>query len=159
MVMDVHKEIGSTAKGMAAQAKIHTRNNVGASGKIYFGTKQGVPGEGPATAEIMFVGEGPGADDDIHATCRGRPVVRQRGHRQRVERRGTGGHVVGTDHYRFSADLAGPETRAGPVRHHVVHRGLNPDGDPRQLPLEPGRVRVHVLHAHRLVAGSSGHAT
>ena len=37
------KEIGSDAKGFGAQAKIHTRNNVGASGKIYFGTKQGYP--------------------------------------------------------------------------------------------------------------------
>src|SRR5262245_2318521 len=37
-VVDVMKEIGSNAKGFAAQAKIHTRNNVGASGKIYFGT-------------------------------------------------------------------------------------------------------------------------
>ena len=44
-VVDAMKEIGSTAKGFAAQAKIHTRNNVGASGKIYFGTKQGYPGK------------------------------------------------------------------------------------------------------------------
>lgn len=42
-VVDAHREIGTTAKGFAAQAKIHTRNNVGASGKIYFGTKQGYP--------------------------------------------------------------------------------------------------------------------
>src|SRR5581483_1113800 len=42
-VVDCMKEIGSNAKGFAAQAKIHTRNNVGASGKIYFGTKQGYP--------------------------------------------------------------------------------------------------------------------
>ncbi len=42
-VADAMKEIGSDAKGFAAQAKIHTRNNVGASGKIYFGTKQGYP--------------------------------------------------------------------------------------------------------------------
>jgi hypothetical protein len=42
-VVDAQKEIGTTAKGFAAQAKIHTRNNVGASGKIYFGTKQGYP--------------------------------------------------------------------------------------------------------------------
>ena len=42
-VVDVMKEIGSDARGFAAQAKIHTRNNVGASGKIYFGTKQGYP--------------------------------------------------------------------------------------------------------------------
>jgi sugar lactone lactonase YvrE len=43
VVVDTHKEIGTNAKGFAAQSKIHTRNNVGASGKIYFGTKQGYP--------------------------------------------------------------------------------------------------------------------
>lgn len=43
VVVDTQKEIGTTATGFAAQAKIHTRNNVGASGKIYFGTKQGYP--------------------------------------------------------------------------------------------------------------------
>lgn len=43
VVVDVHKAIGITASGFAAQSKIHTRNNVGASGKIYFGTKQGYP--------------------------------------------------------------------------------------------------------------------
>src|SRR5438128_8759168 len=44
-VVDAQKAIGTQAKGFAAQAKIHTRNNVGASGKIYFGTKQGYPGK------------------------------------------------------------------------------------------------------------------
>ena len=43
VVVDTHKEIGTAARGFAAQSKIHTRNNVGASGKIYFGTKQGYP--------------------------------------------------------------------------------------------------------------------
>lgn len=42
-VVDSMKAIGSTLKGFGAQAKIHTRNNTGASGKIYFGTKQGYP--------------------------------------------------------------------------------------------------------------------
>src|SRR6185295_12749266 len=42
-VVDCQKEIGTKATGFAAQSKIHTRNNVGASGKIYFGTKQGYP--------------------------------------------------------------------------------------------------------------------
>src|SRR5438132_13063325 len=42
-VADAQKAIGTQAKGFAAQAKIHTRNNIGASGKIYFGTKQGYP--------------------------------------------------------------------------------------------------------------------
>lgn len=40
VVVDPMKEIGSTATGFAAQGKIHTRNNVGASGRIYFATKQ-----------------------------------------------------------------------------------------------------------------------
>ncbi|HWB14077.1 MAG TPA: hypothetical protein VG826_32925 [Pirellulales bacterium] len=43
VVVDAHKAIGTDLKGFGAQAKIHTRNNVGASGKIYFGTKQGYP--------------------------------------------------------------------------------------------------------------------
>src|SRR5204863_4392975 len=34
---------GIDLKGFGSQSKIHTRNNVGASGKIYFGTKQGYP--------------------------------------------------------------------------------------------------------------------
>lgn len=46
MVMDVHEVIGSKATGFAAQAKIHTRNNVGTSGKIYVGSKQGYPEKG-----------------------------------------------------------------------------------------------------------------
>jgi sugar lactone lactonase YvrE len=46
MVLDVHQVIGSDAKAFAAQAKIHTRNNVGASGKIYVGSKQGYPEKG-----------------------------------------------------------------------------------------------------------------
>src|SRR5262245_31775595 len=43
VVVDAHKAIGKDLKGFASQAKIHTRNNVGASGKVYFGTKQGYP--------------------------------------------------------------------------------------------------------------------
>ena len=46
VVVDAHKFIGTTATGFAAQAKFHTRNNVGASGKIYCGTKQGYPEKG-----------------------------------------------------------------------------------------------------------------
>ena len=46
VVLDAHKEIGTDATGFAAQAKFHTRNNVGASGRIYLATKQGYPQEG-----------------------------------------------------------------------------------------------------------------
>src|SRR4051794_39523675 len=53
MVMDVHKTVGSTKTGFAAQAKLHTRNNVGASGKIYVGSKQGYPDKGESRADYL----------------------------------------------------------------------------------------------------------
>src|SRR3989337_323489 len=43
VVVDAHKAVGKDLRGFGAQSKIHTRNNTGASGKIYFGTKQGYP--------------------------------------------------------------------------------------------------------------------
>jgi len=45
VVLDTHKLTGLplTPTGYAAQSKIHTRNFVGPSGKIYVGTKQGYP--------------------------------------------------------------------------------------------------------------------
>ncbi len=54
VVLDSMKEIreafpdrpDGSATGFAAQAKLHTRNNVGASGKVYVATKQGYPKEG-----------------------------------------------------------------------------------------------------------------
>src|SRR5262245_3890599 len=46
VVVDAHKAIGKDIRGFGSQAKIHTRNNTGKSGKIYFGTKQGYPGKG-----------------------------------------------------------------------------------------------------------------
>lgn len=46
VVVDAHKAIGMDLRGMASQAKIHSRNNVGPSGKVYFGTKQGYPTDG-----------------------------------------------------------------------------------------------------------------
>jgi len=46
VVVDVHKLCGLKASGYAAQAKIHTRNFVGASGKVYVGSKQGYRAKG-----------------------------------------------------------------------------------------------------------------
>jgi hypothetical protein len=45
VVLDTHKLVGLplTPTGYSAQAKIHTRNFVGPSGKIYVGSKQGYP--------------------------------------------------------------------------------------------------------------------
>lgn len=45
IAVDAHKAIGTDLRGFGSQAKIHTRNNTGESGKIYFGTKQGYPAE------------------------------------------------------------------------------------------------------------------
>jgi len=46
IVLDVHKLCKLTDTGYAAQAKLHTRNFVGPSGKIYVGSKQGYPEKG-----------------------------------------------------------------------------------------------------------------
>ena len=45
VVLDTNAVCGLSAKGYAAQAKLHTRNFVGPSGKIYVGSKQGYPTE------------------------------------------------------------------------------------------------------------------
>ncbi len=41
IVLDTNKVTGAAGKGYAAQAKIHTRNFTGPSGRIYVGSKQG----------------------------------------------------------------------------------------------------------------------
>ncbi len=46
IVLDTHKTCGLAATGYAAQAKLHTRNFVGPSGKVYVGSKQGYRKEG-----------------------------------------------------------------------------------------------------------------
>lgn len=46
LVLDAHAFLNLNATGFAAQAKFHTRGNVGTSGKIYHGTKQGYPEKG-----------------------------------------------------------------------------------------------------------------
>ncbi len=46
IVVDAHRELGYQARGFAAQAKFHTRNQIGASGRVYIGTKQGYPAPG-----------------------------------------------------------------------------------------------------------------
>lgn len=51
VVINVNKVCGLTAKGYAAQAKIHTRNDVGPSGTIYVGSKQGYRFEKTDTSE------------------------------------------------------------------------------------------------------------
>lgn len=46
IVIDTHELCDIDAEGMAAQAKIHTRNHVADSGRVYVGSKQGYPEDG-----------------------------------------------------------------------------------------------------------------
>lgn len=50
IVLDTHKLVGQKTTGYAAQAKLHTRNFVGPSGKIYVGSKQGYPSQAEQAA-------------------------------------------------------------------------------------------------------------
>ena len=50
IVLDTNKTCGLTATGYAAQAKIHTRNFVAPSGKVYVGSKQGYAAKGDTQA-------------------------------------------------------------------------------------------------------------
>ena len=50
IVLDTHQTCGLTATGYAAQSKIHTRNFVGPSGKVYVGSKQGYAAKGDTQA-------------------------------------------------------------------------------------------------------------
>jgi sugar lactone lactonase YvrE len=72
VVVDAQKETGTAATGFAAQSKIHTRNNVGASGKIYFGTKQGYPGKGDKLTD--YPGGYPMVYDPATGTTRVYPI-------------------------------------------------------------------------------------
>lgn len=51
--------------------QIATEVNVCKKCKLHSGRKKAVPGEGPANADIMFIGEGPG----FHENEQGRPFV------------------------------------------------------------------------------------
>jgi len=53
VVVDAEKEMGVDRRGFAAQAKFHTRNHVGKSGRIYVGTKQGYPQKGEQRTEYL----------------------------------------------------------------------------------------------------------
>jgi len=56
IVIDTHKVCGLTDTGYAAQAKIHTRNFVGDSGKIYVGSMQGYPTEQDKRDDVKYPG-------------------------------------------------------------------------------------------------------
>jgi hypothetical protein len=74
VVVDAHKAIGIDRKGFASQAKIHTRNNVGKSGKIYFGTKQGYPAPGEGNKREDYPGGYPMVYDPETGQTRVYPI-------------------------------------------------------------------------------------
>ncbi len=74
IVVDCQKEIGTKATGFAAQSKIHTRNNVGKSGKIYFGTKQGYPDKKKGEKRSDYLGGYPMVYDPKTGRTRVYPI-------------------------------------------------------------------------------------
>jgi sugar lactone lactonase YvrE len=74
IVVDAHKAIGIDLKGFGSQAKIHTRNNVGASGKIYFGTKQGYPDTNKGEKREDYPGGYPMVYDPATKTTKVYPI-------------------------------------------------------------------------------------
>jgi hypothetical protein len=58
IVVDAHKVLGLplTPTGYAAQAKFHTRNFTGPSGKVYIGTKQGYPTKEDKEKNVQYAG-------------------------------------------------------------------------------------------------------
>ncbi len=56
IVIDANKVTGATGTGYAAQAKIHTPNFVGPSGKIYVGTKQGYASKEDIANNVKYPG-------------------------------------------------------------------------------------------------------
>jgi len=77
IVIDTRRLTGSRAAGYAAQAKIHTRNFVGPSGKIYVGSKQGyrsIPGDSSEYPGGYVMTYDPKTDK---AACLGMPYPKQ----------------------------------------------------------------------------------
>jgi len=56
IVIDAHRDLGLSDTGYAAQAKFHTRNFVGSSGKVYVGTKQGYPSAEDKKNKAQYAG-------------------------------------------------------------------------------------------------------
>jgi hypothetical protein len=56
IVLDAHEALGLKSTGYAAQAKIHTRNFVGPSGRVYVGTKQGYPTDEDKKNHVAYPG-------------------------------------------------------------------------------------------------------
>ena len=77
IVIDTRRLTGSWASGYASQSKIHTRNFVGPSGKIYVGSKQGyrrIPGDSSEYPGGYVMTYDPETDK---AECLGMPYPKQ----------------------------------------------------------------------------------
>jgi len=77
IVLDTRRLTGSMAVGYAAQAKLHTRNFTGQSGKIYVGSKQGyrsIPGDSSEYPGGYVMTYDPKTD---RAECLGMPYPKQ----------------------------------------------------------------------------------
>ncbi len=79
IVLDTNKTCGLTATGYAAQAKIHTRNHVGKSGRVYVGSKQGYAMKGDTQeypgGYAMIYDPRTGSSENLGMPMRGQGVI------------------------------------------------------------------------------------
>ncbi|MGI8604226.1 MAG: hypothetical protein ACR2OZ_14715 [Verrucomicrobiales bacterium] len=79
VVLDTHQVCGLKATGYAAQAKLHTRNFVGPSGKVYVGSKQGYRKEGDISeypgGYVMVYDPGSGRAENLGMPMGGQGVI------------------------------------------------------------------------------------
>ena len=79
VVLDTNKTCGTSARGYASQAKLHTRNFVGPSGKIYVGSKQGYRKDGDTSeypgGYVMSYDPKTGACECLNMPMKGQGVI------------------------------------------------------------------------------------
>ena len=79
IVLDTNQVCGLTARGYAAQAKLHTRNFVGPSGVVYVGSKQGYPAKGDTSeypgGYVMTYDPRTGAAKNLGMPYKGQGVI------------------------------------------------------------------------------------
>ena len=79
IVLDTNKTCGLTATGYAAQAKLHTRNFVGPSGRVYVGSKQGYAAKGDTSeypgGYVMVYDPRVGRTENLGMPLKGQGVI------------------------------------------------------------------------------------
>ncbi len=134
IVLDTNKTCGLMATGYAAQSKIHTRNFVGPSGKIYVGSKQGYRRDGDTSeypgGYVMTYDPATGRAESLGMPMHGQGVADV----VADERRGLLYVVTCEDQHWMVGDIAGKAYREiAPGLCRYAATLLDPDGNAHAL--------------------------